>query len=92
MISHSNRNRSTFDQHCLSPRVEFVDDERSIGNGVIITLRQGWTFDPLQDNRVSGADTVTKALAMVRSAYTFPDRSQTSSVGMGDGTRHHLIL
>jgi len=52
-------------------RVEIVDDERDIGNGIIITLKAGWTFDPLMDNRVQGADTPSEALAMVRRARAF---------------------
>lgn len=53
------------------PYVELVDDERSIGNGVIVTLKQGWSFDPLCDNRVSGEDTPSAALEAVRLAYKF---------------------
>jgi len=53
------------------PRVEFIDDERDIGNSLIITLRQGWSFEPGIDNRVSGAFTVAEALRMVRDAYAF---------------------
>jgi hypothetical protein len=52
-------------------RVEIVDDERAIGNGLIITLRAGWSFDPTQDNRVAGADTVQQAQQLVRSARPF---------------------
>lgn len=48
------------------PRVDMVDDERQAGNGIIVTLRQGWSFDPLADNRVRGADSASQALAMVR--------------------------
>jgi hypothetical protein len=53
------------------PRVEHVDDERAIGNSVIVTLRQGWTFSAMEDNRVDGADSPSAALAMVRSAKPF---------------------
>ena len=53
------------------PRVEIVDDEREIGNGVIVTLRQGWSFDPWQDNRVAGEDTPRAAMELVRSALPF---------------------
>ena len=52
-------------------RVEIVDDERSIGNGVIITLKQGWTFDPWLDNRVAGEDTLSEAIKLVRRARPF---------------------
>jgi hypothetical protein len=54
-----------------NPRIEHVDDERGIGNGIIITLRQGWTFDQLCDNRVRGADTIAEAKEMVRYAHPF---------------------
>lgn len=49
-------------------RVEIVDDEREIGNGIIVTLRQGYSFDPMTDNRVRGADTISEALSMVEYA------------------------
>ena len=62
---------STLDRLRRHPRVELVDDERSIGNGLLVTLRQGWTFDPSADNRVSGHDTVSQALAEVRAAKPF---------------------
>lgn len=54
-----------------NPRVEYVDDERSMGNGIIITMKQGWSFDPWQDNRVIGADTVREAQEVVRRAQAF---------------------
>ena len=52
-------------------RVQELDDERAMGNSVIITLRQGWTFTPGEDNRVDGADTPTDALRLLRSAKPF---------------------
>lgn len=52
-------------------RVEIVDDERCHGNGVLITLRRGWTFDPLQDNRVAGEDTVSEAARLLTRAKPF---------------------
>jgi len=54
------------------PRVEIVDDERSIGNGIIVTLRRFWSFDQLCDNRVQGADTIKEALSMVRDSHYIP--------------------
>jgi hypothetical protein len=53
------------------PRVEIVDDEREMGDGVIVTLRQGWSFDQLADNRVRGEDTPSQALKAVRYAHPF---------------------
>jgi hypothetical protein len=53
------------------PRVEIADDERGIGNGVIVTLREGWTFDPVDpENRVRGEDTASEMLKSVRAAYS----------------------
>lgn len=52
------------------PRVELVDDERTIGNGVIVTLRAGYSFDPIDpENRVRGEDTVSEMLLAVRRSY-----------------------
>lgn len=53
------------------PRVEIVDDERRSGNGVIVTLKRSWTFDPVCDNRVSGEDSPSAALSAVRAAHPF---------------------
>lgn len=41
------------------PRVELVDDERTIGNGIIVTLKDGLTIDPIDPHAgVFGEDTV----------------------------------
>lgn len=78
MTNHPNRSRHTprrpngyLDRLRRHGRVLLVDDERAIGNGVIVTLQQGWSFDPLQDNRVAGADTPREALDMVRHALVY---------------------
>lgn len=57
-----------------NPKVEHVADERAIGNGVIVTLKQGWTFSPGEDNRVRGEDTVSAMTAAMRDvrAYAGP--------------------
>lgn len=47
-------------------RVETVDDEREIGNGVIVTLRPGWAYDPSTACHVFGEDTVSAALRTLR--------------------------
>ena len=52
-------------------RVEELSDERAIGNGVIVTLKKGWSFDPSQDNRIRGEDTYTQILKEIRGAYRF---------------------
>ena len=48
--------------------VEFADDERAIGNGIIITLNEGLAFEADVDCGVRGFDTLTDALAEVRTA------------------------
>jgi len=59
-------------------RVAAVDDQRAKGNGVIVTLYKGWTFDPAQDKRVAAADTFREAWAMVRDAHPFAGPWQDS--------------
>ena len=63
--------RSVLDRLRSHIKVEIVDDERSVGNGVIVTLKQGWTWDAIQDNRVSAEDTPSQALATLRLAVPF---------------------
>lgn len=46
------------------PDVEFWDDERSLGNGIIVTLRPGLFF--YDDCGVMGFDTVKQARDGVR--------------------------
>ena len=58
----------TLDRLRTDWRVEHVDKE---DDGVIVTLKQGWTWDPLQDNRVRGEDTATEILRAMRSVLTF---------------------
>lgn len=53
------------------PKVEEVSDERGIGNGIIVTLKKGWTFDPAFDNRVLGEDSVHEITARVKQAPRF---------------------
>lgn len=64
-----NRSMTSLERLRKHERVEHVDVED--GNGVIVTLRQGWTFDQQCDNRVAGEDTAKKALALVASAFPF---------------------
>jgi hypothetical protein len=44
-------------------KVMFLDDERSVGNGVIVTLNKGWKFDsdPLVPTHVMGFDNHAEA-------------------------------
>lgn len=52
----------TLDKIAARPWVLHVDDERAIGNGIIITLAEGWYFwtDPGCGTR--GFDTAREAL------------------------------
>ena len=36
------------------PRIEHWDDERKIGNSLIVTLRNGWAFDPREREHGDG--------------------------------------
>lgn len=53
-----------------SARIEHWDDERSIGNSLIVTLRDGFKFYPMpyMPAHVEGFDTVKDARAAVRAA------------------------
>lgn len=42
--------------------IEFWDDEREIGNGVIVTLNYGYSFEPMNEHEgVRGFDTLAEA-------------------------------
>jgi hypothetical protein len=51
-------------------RVQFWDDERGIGNSLIVTLHSGWKFptDPMNPSHVEGFDTVKEAKQAVRAS------------------------
>ncbi len=46
------------------PRVQHLDLDDPCGP--IVTLRKGWSFDPMCDNRVLGEDTATQLLKSIR--------------------------
>jgi len=46
-------------------RVEHWDDERSIGNGIIVTLHYGFSFDATTHEGVRGFDTAGEAAKAV---------------------------
>ena len=48
------------------PAVEFVDDERGLGNGIIVTLKEGYEFSVDPGCGVRGYDTFSEALREVR--------------------------
>lgn len=54
---------STFARIQARPYVEHVDDERSLENGVIVTLKPGYTFRDDPGCGVRGFDTLREALA-----------------------------
>lgn len=50
------------------PRVHCVDDDRRMGGGIFVTLKRGFTIDEQCDVRCFSEDTITDALAFVRSS------------------------
>ena len=48
------------------PKVELVEDEREIGNGIIVTLKRGWTL--VGGGNVAHVETVAEAQHLVRGA------------------------
>lgn len=51
-----------------SKKVMFFDDERSIGNSIIVTLNYGWCFDESGPEHVQGFDTIAEAKQAIRYA------------------------
>lgn len=50
-------------------KVMFYDDERNIGNAIIVTLRYGWRFDTMGSaEHVQAFDTKREANSAVRDA------------------------
>jgi len=54
--------------------VEHWDDERAIGNGVIVTLHYGWSFEHMNHEGVRGFDTVREALSASAQKRLYPCR------------------
>lgn len=50
------------------PRIDIIDDERSIGNSLIINLKDGWRFRA-PDEHVFGEDTAVEALASMKEVH-----------------------
>jgi hypothetical protein len=59
----------TLDKIRNDRRVEYLDLDDPCGP--IVTLRKGWTFDALCDNRVKGEDTASELLKTLRTAQPF---------------------
>ena len=60
----------TLDKIKNDPRVDHLDLDDPCGP--IVTLKQGWTFDALCDNRVAGEDTASALLKTLRSTQPYP--------------------
>ena len=55
-------------------RVAFVDDERAIGNSIIVTMVPGWTLDARDPHDgVFGGDSVAECWRTLRTAVQFAD-------------------
>jgi hypothetical protein len=52
--------------------VEFWDDERGEGNGIIVTLRSGWSFENQKHEGVRGFDTIAEARRAVAKKIIYP--------------------
>jgi len=59
----------TLDKIRNDPRVEHLDLDDPYGP--IVTLRQGWSFDPQCDNRVLGEDSASALLVSLKRAKPF---------------------
>lgn len=53
------------------PFVEAVDDERGIGNSIIVTLQQPWCFKADRGCGVRGFDNVAEVRAGVRASTVY---------------------
>lgn len=40
--------------------IAYIDDERDLGNGIIVTLKKGWFFKREQGCGVQGFDTIAE--------------------------------
>ncbi|HYW76262.1 MAG TPA: hypothetical protein VFA48_06510 [Gammaproteobacteria bacterium] len=56
--------------------IEHWDDERQIGNGIIVTLYFGWSFEPGEHQGVRGFDTVREAREATRLKALYRCRCQ----------------
>jgi len=54
----------------LPKHIEHWDDERHLGNGIIVTLHLGWSFEQSHEG-VRGFDTVTEAQAETRKKWLY---------------------
>lgn len=61
----------TLDRIKARPHVAFVDDERSMGNSLIVTLADGYCFSAEPGCGVRGYDTVKDAEAETRASNVY---------------------
>lgn len=59
---------STLEKLRADRRVECVEDARESGDGIIVSLKPGWTNDPLGGCHTFGEDTPSRALQYLRDA------------------------
>ena len=59
----------------MNKAIEHWDDERRIGNGIIVTLHYGWSFEPTHEG-VRGFDTVREAREATRLKALYRCRCQ----------------
>lgn len=55
----------------LPKHIEHWDDERRTGNGVIVTLHYGYSFEPSSHEGVRGFDTVREARTETRRSAVY---------------------
>lgn len=56
--------------------VMFVDDERNLDNGIIVTLKEGWEFTMDRGCGVRGFDTMSEALKETGKNYVVRSTSR----------------
>lgn len=61
----------TLDAIRALPHVAFVDDERAIGNAIIVTLKPGYEYRAEPGCGVRGFDTVRETVAGCRASAVF---------------------
>lgn len=62
---------ATLEQMRALPHVAHVDDERELGNGIIVTLKQGFFFASDPGCGVRGFDSAKEAERGTRSAQVY---------------------
>lgn len=71
----------------LPKHIEFWDDERNIGNGIIVTLNYGWSFYAGEHLGVAGFETITEARSKTRLKDVFPCACDKCKAHIDKGAR-----